>query len=230
MTTDELSQQAINQALLGNWQKAIALNQQILAQNPAEIEALSRLAKAFLESGQKKQALKSYRRVLKLDRFNPIAKSALKKLNAKKIKAKKNRVQAINPKLFLEESGKTKEVHLTELADNKTLLGVDIGEEIKLIPRKRAISVYTNDKTYLGKIPDDLSLRLIKLIKSGNQYQAVVKSIEPKNLSLFIRETKQSKKNSQTPSFPFAKNQYHASAPLNIIQREPIEEMENPPD
>jgi Flp pilus assembly protein TadD len=84
MSFTEISQQAINQALAGNWQAAVDLNQEIIKQNPQDIEALSRLAKAYTELGKKTLALKTYRKVLQLDQFNPIAKNNLAKFSAKK--------------------------------------------------------------------------------------------------------------------------------------------------
>jgi len=223
----ELSQQAINQALAGNWQAAVDLNQEILKQNPEDIDALCRLAKAFSELDKKNLALKTYKNILKLDKFNPIAKKNLAKFSTGTLpKEKKEVEERINPGLFLEEPGKTKVVSLIRLGLPKILLQLNISYPVKLIPRKRSVSVYYKKRCYLGKIPDNLSLRLIKLMKSGNQYKAVVKSVTEKSLSIFIKEDKQSKKNANIPSFPLSKEQYYSFLPRSVVERGPIEEIE----
>lgn len=227
MSTTELQKQAINQALAGSWQAALDLNLQILKHDPKDIDTLCRLAKAYTELNKRQLALKTYKKVLKLDAFNQIAKKNLAKFAKKGFpKKKKNGSPGMKPGLFLEEPGKTKIVSLVKLGSPKILLSLNTSSPVKLLPRKRSLSVYDESRCYLGKLPDDLSLRLIKLIKSGNQYQAVVKSAEEKNLSIFIKETKRSKRNNSTPSFPPSKSQYYSFVPAAVVKREPIEEIE----
>lgn len=227
MTPNSLTHQAIQAALDNNWPKAIAINLQILQQKPQDIEALSRLAKAYIQQNQNKLAAKTYRQVLKLDRFNPIAKAQLDQLknHQTSFRKKKNHL-ALKPSLFLEEAGKTKEIILVNLAQDKALLGLSVGDPLKIIPRKKSISIYSQNNDFLGKIPDDLAFRLIKLIKNGNQYQALVKSSGEKSLTIFMRETKQGLKNKSQPSFPVPAEQYQSSALPHLIQREPLEEAE----
>ena len=144
MNKIELGQQAINQALAGNWQTAVDLNQEILKQNPEDIDALCRLAKALIELGKKKLALRIYKKILKLDKFNPIAKKNLTKFSIPGVSSKKKKAlkEKINPSLFLEEPGRTKVVSLIRLGLPKTLLQLSISQPVKLVPRKRSLSVY----------------------------------------------------------------------------------------
>lgn len=127
----------------------------------------------------------------------------------------------------MEEPGKTKVIPLVGLGLKTIILELNIGDPIKLIARKHVIAVYDQAKRYLGKIPDDLSLRLIKLIKTGNEYQAVVKAVGPKALTIFVKESKRSKKNIHLPSFPFSKDQYYSFAPESIFKTENIQEEDN---
>lgn len=226
-----LIQQAIQAALANNWTEAIELNLQIIKKEPQNIEALSRLAKAYLQLNQKKIARKTYLKVLRLDRFNPIAKTQLEQLKNHKTSVKKQKKHPpLSPNLFLEEAGKTKEIILVSLGKEKSLLSLSVGDPVKIVVRKKSISIYSQLDELLGKIPDDLVPRLIRLIKNGNQYQAWVKSVTSKSLSIFVRESKQGPKNQTTPSFPSSGEKYQSSALPNMIQQEPLEEMENPQD
>jgi hypothetical protein len=54
----------------------------------------------------------------------------------------------------------------------------------------------------LGKIPEDLSLRLITLINGGNKYQAWVKAVTEKYVSIFIKEIRRAPKFNSICSFP----------------------------
>ncbi|HUV46967.1 MAG TPA: hypothetical protein VMW29_02425, partial [Candidatus Bathyarchaeia archaeon] len=219
---------AIQQALAGKWQAAVQTNLEILKTNQEDIDTLCRLAKAYTELGQKKLASQTYRNVLKFDRFNQIAKKNLVWINKKKLVNNKKGHCKIDPGLFLGEPGKTKVVPLIKLAPAKILLALSINETIKLLVRKHSISVYDDSHHYLAKVPDDLSARLIKLIRSGNHYKAVVKSFSERNLTIFIKEEKRSSKNADIPSFPLSKEDYHFFIPQSVFKREPIEEIENP--
>lgn len=228
MAINDLQEQAIRQALNANWQAALDLNLQILKKDPEDIDALCRLARAYAELNKKQLALKTYRKVIRLDRFNTIAKKNLARFSTKTAGTKKKKLSQIDPCLFLEEPGKTKVVALVKLGSPEIILDLNAGDQIKLILKKRSISVYDKSSRFLGKLPDDLSSRLIKLIKSGNKYQAVVKSVSKKSLSIFIKETERSIKNSDIPSFPFSKDQYYSFIPAGALKREPIEEIEGP--
>ena len=76
-----LKTQAIQTALSGDWTHAILLNQEILTENPDDIDTMNRLAFAFMSAGQVKDAKQVYQRVLELDFKNPIALRNLKRLS-----------------------------------------------------------------------------------------------------------------------------------------------------
>ena len=75
-----LKTQAIQTALVGDWAKAIDINQLILQEEPEDIDTLNRLAFAFLSTGNPKDAKNLYEKVLSLDMQNPIAIRNLKRL------------------------------------------------------------------------------------------------------------------------------------------------------
>lgn len=194
-----LERQAIKAALKGAWEQAIEVNQKILKLNPKNMAALNRLGQAFWKAGNLDAAKKSYQKVLKVDRYNTIATKNLKRLGDQK----KAAPQKGNPKqvAFLEEPGRTKIVKLVRLAGPAALSELNSGDELLLEPKRHIISVTTPDKTYLGSLPDDLSHRLLRFLKGGNQYQVLVKSVERQTLEVFIREEKRAKKFANVPSF-----------------------------
>jgi tetratricopeptide (TPR) repeat protein len=207
MTTTALEEEAVKAALTQNWPKAIEINKKILKDSPQGIAALNRLGRAYWETGKIAQAIQSYKKVLKFDILNPIANKNLKRLakggQAKKRSNKKNNFTP-SGKIFLEEPGKTKIVKLVRLAPPSTLAQLDNADLVIMTIKKRTVSVSSSSENgnYLGAIPEDLSIRLIRLIKGGNQYQAFVKSVDHQKLEIFIREAFRAKKFFNNPSFP----------------------------
>ena len=70
----------------------------------------------------------------------------------------------------------------------------------QLTPKTRTIAVHTAQNQHLGYLPDDLSHRLIKLMRLGNKYTAIVRGSGKNSLNILIRETFRSKRSS-APSF-----------------------------
>jgi len=208
MTPTVLEEQAIKAALAQNWPKALEINKKILKDSPKNIAALNRLGRAYWEMGKIEQAQQAYKKVLSLDRFNPIANKNLKRLTkpaqVKKI-ADRQKTSLRLGEIFLEEPGKTKIVKLVRLASPSVLAQLNNADLVTLKAKKRTISVLSEKENYLGTIPEDLSTRLIKFIKGGNQYQAFVKSVDHQKLEILIREVSRAKKFSNTPSFPQGK-------------------------
>ncbi len=206
--TTALEEQAIKAALNQDWGKAIEINKKILEESPQNIPALNRLGRAYWEAGKIAQASQTYKKVLKFDRLNPIANKNLQRLarsGQNKNKREKKTPFVTSGQIFLEEPGKTKIVKLVRLAPPSVLAQLDNADPLRLVAKKRSISVVSEDNTYLGTLPEDLSLRLIKLIKGGNQYQAFVKNVDHQKLEIFIREVFRAKKFLNSPSFPQGK-------------------------
>ena len=123
-------------------------------------------------------------------------------------------------RVFLEEPGKTKIVSLLHLGDsNKVLANLDSGDEVVLKLGSHRISVCTLNRKYIGRLPDDLSVSLIKLIKRGNEYQVFVKSSKPQEIKVFIRETKRAKDLESIPSFSSEKINYISFTPPELVHK-----------
>lgn len=212
-------QAAINLALSGNWGEAVKTNQKILSQNPEDVEALCRLARAYAELGKISQAREATKKVLKIDPVNTIALKCFEKWKTLK-KIKQHPSNSTAPESFLEESGKTKLITLLNLGDSKVFANLDPGEEVQLFSYPHKVSVNTQDGGYIGRLPDDLAARLKNLIKAGNKYQALVKSVEPKEVTVFIREVEKGAKAPNIPSFPTEKIDYVSFTPPELVHKD----------
>jgi tetratricopeptide (TPR) repeat protein len=198
-----LEKQAIQLALEHKWDEALKVNEEIIRNDPKNIPALNRLARAFWEKGEIEKAKKAYKKVLSLDEYNPIASKNIRRIIAGK-KIKRPRLlhkKGLFSQLFLEEPGKTKVVKLVRLAASRILSGFDSTDPVDLVPKNRLISVQSGD-IYLGTIPEDLSQRLLTLMKGGNRFEAVIKAIDRHNLEILIREIFRSPKFHKQQSFP----------------------------
>ncbi len=215
------AQRAIKAALAGNWDEAIEFNLQILKNEPENIEALNRLARAYLAIGQTKNAQKTWNKVLRSDHYNPIALGQLEKLKSQTRMTPGGKQVAPSAQTFLDEPGKTKTTPLVRLANNKILACLQVGQAVKLLAKTRCVAVTNLENEYIGSLPDDLSIHLSKLIKAGNKYEALIRRAEKNHLSIFIKEIKRVKRNQHTPSFPSNK----FSFPLEIDSATPLNDI-----
>jgi len=219
---DELTNQAIQAALNRDWKLAISSNLALLKQNTKDTEALNRLARAYFETGLKTKAEETYKKVLKIDKFNTIALKNLDLLKTSRIvrgvqeKTTGNHSQA----MFLEEPGVTRTVTLIRLGDAKIISACHPGDPVTVTTREHCVSVMSLKNQYLGRLPDDLAARLMNLMKNGNKYEAWIKSVSD-GLKIFIKETYRGPKNRLTPSFPVTeKLTYAAFTPPELIHTE----------
>lgn len=217
---DSNSQIAINAALEQDWAKAVTANEEIIAQNENNIDALSRLAYAYTQLGKIEKAKKLYRTILSLDRYNFIAKKNLDKISSLSGKSQtyiqKKSPVILSPQLFLEEPGKTKSIVLKNVAPTSVISKFRIGDTVTLHPKKHSIEIRDQEKTYIGAIPDDITFRLLRFIKAGNLYHVCVKNTEKNSVSVFIREVKRGKRLFHQSTFPPASGEYTLFTPREI--------------
>ena len=193
-----LKTQAIQTALQGNWQEAILLNKNLVKQDPDDIDALNRLALAYMITGKSKEAKTAYQKVVNIDPLNSIALRNLKKLKDKNLTFSSSTYQINNA--FLEEPGKTKVIELINIAQPKIVESLRGGQLLNLTIKRLKIFVQ-DDKQYIGVLPDDIAKRLIKFIKSGCQYEAFLKSANSHKVTVFIKETKKTTRFKDQSSF-----------------------------
>jgi tetratricopeptide (TPR) repeat protein len=213
------AQTAITLALSGNWEDAINANLGLISQNPEDTDALNRLARAYAELGKISDARTATKKVLKIDPVNPIALKSLEKW-----KTAGNREAHLSnvtsTETFLEEPGKTRLVTLLNPGDAKIFANLDPGEEVRLFSHAHKVSINALDGKYIGRLPDDLAARLRNLIKGGNKYQVLMKSVDPKEIKVFIRELEKGPKTQDIPSFPTEKIDYVSFTPPELIHKD----------
>lgn len=229
---NDLAQKAISSALKASWKDALELNKKILKGDSTDVDALNRLARAHSELGEIDKAKKIAHKVVKIDPQNTIATKALEKWKSIR-EGEKTIPSKYSARVFLEEPGKTKIVSLLHLGDSKNVLAnLDSGDEVILKLGNHRISICTINKKYIGRLPDDLSASLIKLIKRGNEYQVFVKSSKPQEIKVFMRETKRVKELENIPSFSSEKINYISFTPPELVHKKQItkEASENDED
>ncbi len=200
-----LSQSAIKASVSKDWAQAIELNEKILEEYPEDIPTLNRLGIAYSMSGKYKKSVEAFKRVISLDSKNQIAKNNLDRLKVNKDSG------LINPYLqnvsFIEEPGKSKVIPLVNAAEPKMFSTLNIGEPVELSPSKHKIKAVTQKNIFVGYLPDNISHRLLQLIKAGYKYKSFMKSVNSKNPQVFIQEVHTSKKLHGLPSFPLDENE-----------------------
>lgn len=211
ITLSKLRIQAIAAAKNSDWQAAIDSNQEILAEDPNDVNALNRLGLAYLQLGKAKDAKEVFKKTIELDKTNNIAKKQLDRISSKQSAV----MPAFTREYFIEEPGKTKIVELHRLAGKQVVDKLSSGESCNLVLKKRFISVETENGTYIGALPEDLSFRLSKLISSGNTYSCRVHSTNNKQCSVFLKELTKSKRNQDIHSFPINKSSMNSTSDVD---------------
>jgi tetratricopeptide (TPR) repeat protein len=190
------------------WQKALALNEEIVERFGADEETHNRLGKVFTELGKMDDALSAYRATLELNPLNTIALKNVNRLEALiEDKADLPKTQsAVDVGLFVEETGKTAlaSVVLNKGADAAVIAP---GDQVKLVPAGDTLNVETSAGAKIGHVEAKLARRVLKFIEGGNEYTAAVATADSKGVRVIIRETRQAPQFAGVPSFPVRKGQ-----------------------
>ncbi len=211
-----LAQKAVSSAISGDWEEALKTNKQILSLTPNDLEALNRLARCYFELGNVTDAINTTQKALKIDPQNSIAQKCLLKWQS--VKPGQNRpLPPVSTELFLEESGKTKIVPLLNPGSPEIFTFLDSGQEVKLSAYAHKVSVTDADGKYIGRLSDDLAARIRQLLKKGCRYHVLIKSVDPKNVSVFIREMVNK---TGITSFPPEKIDYVSFTPPELVHKD----------
>ncbi len=199
----QLTEQAIQLALQSRWEEAVAVNRQILASVPRDASALNRLGKALSETGNYAEAKRAYADALALDPANTIARKNLERLGLlDDVSTAARPSERIDPRLFIEETGKTGFTHLVDIAPAAVLARLTAGDQVHLHVEDNALFVRNAAGETLGRVEPRLANRLIKFIAGGNQYAAAITDLDDGGVRLIIRETFQDPSLLGRVSFP----------------------------
>ena len=196
--TDE----AINSAMQRQWEKAARINESIIELFPNDIGAHNRLGKALTELGRYTEARKAYERVLELDPRNSIARRNLQRLSyLKDGQGPPKTACGIDSGFFIEEASKARMVNIHPIAPSETLAKMSAGDHVHLQARGQTLAAVNNSGEYLGEIESRVGLRLIELMKGGNEYEAAIISLRDDRIRVIIKEAFQHPTQIGHPSF-----------------------------
>ncbi|WIG60766.1 MAG: hypothetical protein OJF49_003514 [Ktedonobacterales bacterium] len=186
-----LYDQAIKLALESKWEEAVDANQRLLVLAPRDLSTLNRLGKALSEVGRYSEARQAYSEALEIDPTNNIARKNIDRLSQLDESDATNRGkhERIDPRLFIEETGKTGFTNLIDLAPRAIRARLTAGDQVYLEREGVALYVRNANGDRIGRIEPRLASRLIKFMDSGNQYAAGITELGDKEVRVIIRET-----------------------------------------
>ena len=195
---------AIQQALASQWEEAVITNKGILNIYPNDAEAYNRLGKAYSELGQYAEARRAYSQTLKYSPNNTIAKKNLERLSLLQEEPAQvhSGLERIDPRLFIEETGKTALTEMINLAPASVLAKVAVGDKVQLHVTGHTILVRNSQGEDIGQIEPRLANRLINFMEGGNRYAAAILTMEQGQVRLIIREEYQHPSMFGKVSFP----------------------------
>ncbi len=200
---EEQSKEAIALALRGNWERATEVNRRILMVFPEDVEALNRLGKAFLELGRYMEAKNAFESAVKLAPYNTISKKNIERLaHLQETEPTPKQGKVITPYLFIEESGKSGVTMLETPAPRQVLAKMAAGDSVHLECRDHLLMALNDLSEYLGQVEPKLGLRLARLMKGGNRYDAAVISVHRQEISIIIWEAHRDPSLDGVCSFP----------------------------
>jgi tetratricopeptide (TPR) repeat protein len=197
------TEQAINLARQSKWDEAVEVNERLIQAFPNDAEALNRLGKALTELGRYPDAVDAYARALRADPTNTIAQKNVARLQTLKEEGATPPVQQkYDPALFIEEPGKTAVTMLVNIASTEVLAPMAAGDQLSLRVEGSIIEARDLRDQIVGQLEPKITLRLLPLMTSGNEYAAAVTAIDDHQVRVIIRETYQHPDNSGKVSFP----------------------------
>src|SRR5437763_11749260 len=195
---------AVRQAQEGLWEGAVSTNKNILNLFPQESDALNRLGKAYTELGQYAEARQAYSQTLKYSPNNTIARKNLDRLSLLQAAPALalGGSERIDPRLFIEETGKTGMTELIDIAQASVLARVGVGDRVQLHVNGHTLMVRNSAGEDIGQIEPRLANRLINFMEGGNRYAAAILAMEQGHVRLIIREEYQHPSMFGKVSFP----------------------------
>ena len=199
-----LADQATAAALEADWPRAAELNKKLVDASPDDLEARNRLGRALVELGRLDEAKAAFAEVLKTEPYNSIAlrgNTRVATLQEHKVKPFTTTTKT-QPRLFIEDMGKTGILRLINPAPTHVLAKYSPGAECELREQEGLLAVHARDGDLIGFLEPKVGRRLIDLLRTGNQYVAAIVSNDPANARVAIREVFSSAENASRISFP----------------------------
>lgn len=196
------SREAIGLALEGDWKQAVEVNREVLRLFPDDVEALNRLGKAFMELGRYSGARSAFESAARISPYNAIAKKNLERLlHLEETARPPTQGKVVSPYLFIEERGKSCMTTLEKPA-LETLGRMAAGDSVTLRAKEHVLLVENQQGDYVGQVEPKLGMRLTRLMRGGNRYEAALISVNPQDVSVIILETYRHQDTRGICSFP----------------------------
>ncbi|HKZ50307.1 MAG TPA: tetratricopeptide repeat protein [Dehalococcoidia bacterium] len=196
------TEQAIQLAMAGRWEEAVAVNRAILELFPTDVDTYNRLGKALTELGHYREAREAYQKGLEIDPSNMIAKKNLARLaTLREAEAPVETHRRPAPQMFIEETGKTGFTTL-QRPSRESLARLTAGDPVALKRQDNVLAVESPEGEYIGEVEPKLGMRLIKLMDGGNRYEAAITSINNDSAQIIIKEIYQHPSQAGKLSFP----------------------------
>jgi hypothetical protein len=199
----KLEDEAISLARESRWEEAAAKNRELLTYFPRDVSAMNRLGKALSELGQYGEAKRAYAEALDIDPANAIARKNVERLSQVREETGNVRsTERTDPRLFIEEPGKTGFTDLVDLAPPDVVAKLTAGDQVYLQREGNALYAQSASGERLGRIEPRLASRLVKFMSGGNQYAAGIAEMRDHVVRLIIKETFQDPSQFGRVSFP----------------------------
>lgn len=238
----QLAEAAIDHATHGNWAAAVEANRGLLELG-ADVDAYNRLGKALAELGENAAALEAYEHALERDATNRIASRNVERLrllgggsNGNGGGAEDGRVVRAPATLFIEEMGKTGHARLINIAPPRRLASLSAGDAVGLRVDGEQLIVNVGTAE-IGQVEPRIATRLLKLIASGNRYEAALTQVHDDDVRVIIREVFAHPSNFGKVSFPGSSGAraadvrpYMKGSPLRYDDDEESEEVDEDSD
>ena len=208
LTRRQLAEDARRAALNGNWEEAVTLNEQIIAQSDRDTIAYNRLGRAFIALGQLNEAKDAYTKALHSDPANLIARRNLQRLELMRGPGGKLTADVTRPgpmprtSVFLEEVGRTWVDELVNPGDMLILADISSGEQLVLSDEDGRLVVRRANGDLLGEVEPKTGRRVLDLMRQGNRYEIYALGLVGQTLRIILREIHRDPSLATTVSFP----------------------------
>lgn len=208
VTRRQMAEDARRAALDGNWEDAVTINEQIIAQADRDTIAYNRLGRAFIALGQLNEAKDAYTKALHSDPANLIARRNLQRLEIMRGPGGKFTAEVTRPgavprtSVFLEEVGRTWVDELVNPGETMTLADISSGEQLVLSNEGDRLIVRRENGDLLGEIEPKTGRRVLDLMSQGNRYEIFALGLAGQTLRIILREVHRDPALATTVSFP----------------------------
>lgn len=209
ITKRTLTEDAVQAAIIGDWEKALKVNDEILSKFAHDAETFNRKGRALIELRQLNAAHEAYIEALKSDPANMIARRNLQRLEMLYsreggLPEGESTAPTTIPRsnVFIEEVGRTWVDELTNPAEVGQLSEVSPGMKLQMEVKDGHLRLISEDGVPLGEVEARTAGRVIELMDAGNRFEVYALGISGQSLRFILRELHRDPANEGVIAFP----------------------------